>query len=88
MTLPNVEIYLSSQDLFPRDSDKLALDPHSQDTFALFEGKRNQQYISFSLTAQQITIVRQENALTSLPRPHYTHSPNDAESASNLAPPS
>ena len=43
-------------------------------------------YISFSLTAHQILIAREENALTSLPRPHYIHSPNDAESASNTLP--
>ena len=42
-------------------------------------------YISFSLTVHQILIAREENALTSLPRPHYT---NDAEWASNLALPS
>ena len=29
-----------------------------------------------------------ESPLTSLPRPHYTHSPSDTESASNLALPS
>ena len=43
---------------------------------------------SFSLTVHQILIAHDENARTSLPHPHYTHSPNNAESASNLTLPS
>ena len=43
---------------------------------------------SFSLTAHQIPIAHQHNAFTSLPRPHYTHSPSYRESASNLTLPS
>ena len=44
--------------------------------------------ISFSRMAYQIPIPREENALMSLSHPHYTHSPNNAESASNLVLPS
>ena len=32
--------------------------------------------LHISLSVSQRTIVREENALTSLPRPHYTHFPN------------
>ena len=43
-------------------------------------------YNSFSLRARayEIPIARKENSLTSLLCPHYTHSPINAESASNL----
>ena len=48
-----------------------------EEFYALKEEIANILYISFRLTAHQIPIVHEENALTSLPRPYYTHYRNN-----------